>query len=48
MKREEVARYLAAHKNPVFLDKWLKPRGLGPEHTENRTRLRKAIQVSHF
>jgi len=45
MKREEAARYLAARQNPQFMENLVKPRGLGPEHTENRNRLRKSIQV---
>jgi nucleoporin NUP159 len=45
MKREEVARYLKARQNPEFMEKFIKPRTLGPEHTENQLKLRKGIQV---
>ncbi|PVF95894.1 hypothetical protein CPB86DRAFT_737916 [Serendipita vermifera] len=45
MKREEVARYLKARQNPEFMEKFIKPRTLGPEHTENQLKLRKGIQL---
>lgn len=45
MKREESLRYIEAKKNAEFLETFVKPKSLGPEHTENQLRLRKAVKV---
>ena len=46
MKKEEASRYLRALQNPDFVEKFITPRSLGPEHTENQTKLRKGLKVS--
>jgi nucleoporin NUP159 len=46
MKKEEASRYLRARQNPEFLEKFIKPRGLGPEHSESQVKLRKGLKVS--
>ncbi|KIM33490.1 hypothetical protein M408DRAFT_326194 [Serendipita vermifera MAFF 305830] len=45
MKKEETSRYLRARQNPEFVEKFITPRGLGPEHTENQIKLRKGLKV---
>ena len=46
MKREEAGRFLQARQDPAFMEKLVKPRGLGPEQAEIQMKLRKAMRVS--
>ncbi|KAF8484376.1 hypothetical protein JB92DRAFT_1573691 [Gautieria morchelliformis] len=45
-KQEELSRWARAQEDPEHA-KTLKPRALGPEHSENQIRLRKALQMAH-